>query len=719
MSNAVRPCMSGTPGADLVPTLASIVDPKTDLSFVKSDYSAFVDTSLLIQLRTRLITHVYVCGTLSNISVYATVLDAVRHGIQVTLVEDCLGFINPKCTDEAVRHMADNMGASGIDHQELMDDLCGLLGDVIREEDFKSRFQVSMAPTIGPPGRSRVPPSQRNQLVEDWIANAASKRRHPAVEDQGRPSNSAMQPAASSNESQPGDKTSRLSSGKATPESSPPRKRSTSDLEEAEEGFLPVPLPRSSSRRETPSPESSRRGQPHKPRLRNTRSSQESTTRPVPSIKSMQSKSTGDIPDNGPNMLSDSGSDGASGASARPKAPTSAPQQQKKRMKKTQDVLCPPEVSGEGDCRLICDVVSPLEGDGFFYLLKENVQWQKMYHRSGEVPRLVAVQGEIINNGTEIPIYRHPADESPELNPFDSTVSALRLIAERHVGHPLNHVLIQWYRSGEDNISEHSDKTLDIVRGSNIVNMSFGAQRTMTLRSKKQHCLTHATESLASTQRQTPTPIHQSISTDTQPQPQPRMTQRIPLPHSSLFILGPLTNTSYLHSIRADKRPFSEKLPAETAFDCERISLTFRHIGTFVNIEEDTIWGQGATSKQREERHRVVRGRDARIKGEGMIRAFGKENHTGREWIWEEVYGGGWDVVDFEGHEGEAQSQRSMEDKSMDEDASGIGTGGGKTVDIDNCEAESQVCTGVAAGAELEAEDGVEDKTERDYQEVR
>lgn len=33
----------------------------------------------------------------------------------------------------------------------------------------------------------------------------------------------------------------------------------------------------------------------------------------------------------------------------------------------------------------------------------------------------------------------------------------------------LNHVLIQKYRNGEDYISEHSDKTVDIVRGTSIV----------------------------------------------------------------------------------------------------------------------------------------------------------------------------------------------------------------------------------------------------------
>jgi alkylated DNA repair dioxygenase AlkB len=358
-------------------------------------------------------------------------------------------------------------------------------------------------------------------------------------------------------------------------------------------------------------------------------------------------------------MHSDSGSDGPSGASPKPLPPTSAPQpqsQQQKKRKKAQSIA-PPEAIGSGDCRLITSILPPIEADGFFHLLKDTVEWQKMYHRSGEVPRLVAVQGTHtqVDDGVEVPTYRHPADKSPECKPFDATVDALRLIAEKYVGHELNHVLIQWYRSGEDNISEHSDKTLDIVRGSSIVNMSFGAERTMTLRSKKEP----APSTLQSNNTpdasipDLPTTLSQFKPTDqitTSPSPN-RLTQRIPLPHSSLFILGPLTNTIFLHSIRADKRPLHEKSPSELAFDSNRISLTFRNIGTFVNLTTNRIWGQGTTAKERPGA-RVLNGEEARRKGEEMIRAFGVENHsTVQNWDWERVYGGGWDVVDFDGHE--------------------------------------------------------------------
>lgn len=89
-----------------------------------------------------------------------------------------------------------------------------------------------------------------------------------------------------------------------------------------------------------------------------------------------------------------------------------------------------------------------------------------MSHQGGEVPRLVCVQGAVSPSDASVPLYRHPADEAPPLVPFSPTVLKIKEHVERHVGHELNHVLVQLYRSGQDYISEHSDKTLDVVKGS-------------------------------------------------------------------------------------------------------------------------------------------------------------------------------------------------------------------------------------------------------------
>lgn len=59
--------------------------------------------------------------------------------------------------------------------------------------------------------------------------------------------------------------------------------------------------------------------------------------------------------------------------------------------------------------------------------------------------------------------------------PFSPIVQQIRHRVEEVLNQRVNHVLVQHYRHGGDYISEHSDKTIDIVPGTKIVNVSFGA----------------------------------------------------------------------------------------------------------------------------------------------------------------------------------------------------------------------------------------------------
>ncbi|KAK5205903.1 hypothetical protein LTR47_009458 [Exophiala xenobiotica] len=627
-----RCCMPGSAGVEYPQDVRAAMDSTHDLIMIKSHYSAFVDTQLLTQLRTRLITELYICGSLSNISVYATVLDAVCHGLQVTIIEDCLGYIDEACHVEAVQQMADSMGAEGVDCQELRDDLAGLLGDVIREEDFANKFQVSL-----PPPSAKSKSRSSTTQIHEWMSRVEGDNSPTPPSERDRKSAKNSGKAVGGRQDL---KARTESSGKsrqpATVEHSPPRKRSTSDVDSLEENRIPKLLHKPSTRRSSDDKAiSEQRKQKQKPPVRKRWPSYDAGLRtPIHGMNAVMDRASSVGPSTAPTdtCLEIDQIHGEISPSKSIKDTHSPGQKRKKKL--IPNILGPGDKIGLGDCRLCVDLMSSREAHRSFYSCRENIQWQKMYHRSGEVPRLVAVQGDVAEDRSELPIYRHPADESPELLPFDTTVDMLRKSAEKAVGHPLNHVLIQWYRNGEDNISEHSDKTLDIVRGSSIVNLSLGARRTMILRMKKSAI---------------PTADNLKEEEDDGIRP----SQRIPLPHNSLFILGEETNQYWLHSIRADKRPVSEKDPAELAFDGERISLTFRRIGTFIDSVRHTIWGQGATSKFKDKdggaRKLLLQGApEAEQQGEMMIRAFGQENHRSSDWDWDEWYGTGFDVVNFE-----------------------------------------------------------------------
>jgi len=191
---------------------------------------------------------------------------------------------------------------------------------------------------------------------------------------------------------------------------------------------------------------------------------------------------------------------------------------------------------------------------------------------------------------------------------------------EKQLGHSVNHCLIQLYRTGTDYISEHSDKTLDIVPDTFIANVSLGALRAMTFRTKK-------TKPDPSEQKEAATP---------------RTSYKALLPHNSMCKMGLVTNMKWLHSLRQDKRIEREKSKAELAYGGMRLSLTFRSIGTFLDKTQVKIWGQGAVAKHKKHARPVINGQTP--EAEKMLLAFGKENHSS-DFDWPEVYGQGFDVL--------------------------------------------------------------------------
>jgi nicotinamidase-related amidase len=247
---------------------------------------------------------------------------------------------------------------------------------------------------------------------------------------------------------------------------------------------------------------------------------------------------------------------------------------------------------GEGTT-LVCGALDGCVDAASYDALEAEVAWSAMHHRGGVVPRLVALQGDQPADGIE-PLYRHPADEQPALRPWTPTVDRIRRAVEAHVGHPMNHALIQLYRHGKDWISEHSDKTLDLVRPSFIVNVSLGQRRTMVLR-----------------------PKHKAGDADA-------VIQRIPLVHGSLLRMDLETNRRWFHGIKqeADRQP--------------RISLTLRHIGTWWNPTTGAVWGVGAPSGSRADaevraqaraaRPPAARDLEDRAEAEQMLRLFRDEN---------------------------------------------------------------------------------------------
>lgn len=106
-------------------------------------------------------------------------------------------------------------------------------------------------------------------------------------------------------------------------------------------------------------------------------------------------------------------------------------------MKVPEKYLGPFDLIGQGDSQVAYDLDLPPD---MFHKIQHEVEWQRMYHLSGQVPRLVAVQG-MCNTDGSVPIYRHPADEAPPLRPFTPNVHRIGALLERALGQGATHYI--------------------------------------------------------------------------------------------------------------------------------------------------------------------------------------------------------------------------------------------------------------------------------------
>jgi nicotinamidase-related amidase len=652
-----------TAGAELPTALQSLIEKK-DISLVKTHYSGFKVPNLIQRLRMKFVNEVFICGSLSNIGVMATAVDAGSHGLDIGIIEDCCGYRSSARHRGALGQIEETTGCDIMTLDSVLDLL-------------KPKIKPMTAPLPNPVGRrypvvyeQRAGPGEKGREGEEARADGESNPRDSALLSSPSTSNldAAMANMSLSCEAGAGLPPITFTRARVAARGRPTRP--LPDIEERLNGLIKITGTMNASPNddlnagsesddspdEVPIKPASATAQPQDTAharqqgnlLESARNTAISPSAAQESVKSaLKRLDLGgkhvDRPAGDVAVSSDRASASPARAAASPKSDTlptlpasKTPQQTladnrvataaEMRHSRDDDVIDSIAESGplcEGDTRVHYNVLPQPLADNIFETIRDEVQWLHMSHQGGEVPRLVAVQGDIDEEGN-FPIYRHPADELPPLLSWTSTVKKIKDAAEKRVSHPLNHALIQFYRDGSDYISEHSDKTLDIAKDSFVVNVSLGAERTMTFRTKRQ-------------------PKHiDNPQPESTPQGSKREVQCTRLPHNSLCQMGLQTNMRWLHAIRQDKRLDRDKNTDELAYGGARISLTFRQIGTFLNREQRLIWGQGATAKTKEAAREVVNGQTP--EAVKMLQAFGRENQS-TEFSWDDYYGAGFDVL--------------------------------------------------------------------------
>ncbi|KAK0616691.1 hypothetical protein B0T14DRAFT_390368, partial [Immersiella caudata] len=642
----------GTSGADLAPMVQEAVVTGRDTVFTKNHYSAFASEQqqLVQMLRGRFVTEMYICGALSNVSIYATALDAGKHGHDMTIVEDCCGYRSELRHMTALRQLTELTGCEVLKADEVLANLPPPKKKQAMTQPPPASHTTGLSPAISKISLSLSSPPLGPVPLSASPADKPSAGATPATQPQESTvaESTATEAAEAAAGARNGSKTRSQSHAKPLDMDAPLEARDSDDTsseEESDEGeSLRAIQKRLEAARAARLAAAANRavGQPH-PAPRRPSSSAGANPQAEAEHKQTRIKTKHPQKATSPETTSPAKSK-APQSPPKPSQPTEKSERseqttsQKDRTsdpsKANAGAMADPTFSEplcEGDTTIITNVLPHALAESAFDDLLREVSWAGMSHLGGEVPRRIAVQGTVDDEGN-MPVYRHPSDESPPLLPFSPTVLAIKTEIEKHLGHPLNHVLIQHYRSGNDYISEHSDKTLDIVRGSFIANVSLGAERTMLFRTKRQRKDKDASPSKKPTE-----PEESTVSKG-----QARQAQRAPLPHNSLCRMGLETNKRWLHAIKQDKRSEREKTAAELSHGGARISLTFRQIGTFLDSTQSRIWGQGAVAKAKKDAHAVINGQTP--EAVRMLQAFGAENNSS-DFDWDAMYGEGFNIL--------------------------------------------------------------------------
>ena len=122
-----------------------------------------------------------------------------------------------------------------------------------------------------------------------------------------------------------------------------------------------------------------------------------------------------------------------------------------------------------------------------FYYLQKNLVWQQpdvtVYSKTGPIPRL---QCFISEHNFEYG-YSH---SKLIVEPWPDILLSMRKRLEKYLSQPLNSLLVNYYRDGNDTMGWHSDDEIELGHQPTIVCISLGAERVLKLKQKSTNKVT-------------------------------------------------------------------------------------------------------------------------------------------------------------------------------------------------------------------------------------
>lgn len=184
------------------------------------------------------------------------------------------------------------------------------------------------------------------------------------------------------------------------------------------------------------------------------------------------------------------------------------------------------------DVTLWENYLEPKYAESLFARVCSGTPWKQeainMYGRKLPLPRLTCWYGDPDS------VYTYSGIRNDPL-PWPEHLTDLRTRLEETCAHTFNSVLLNYYRTGDDYMSWHSDDEPELGATPTIASISLGVSRVFQFRSK--------------------------------PREQIKRTHDIPLNNGSLLVMSGQTQQEWVHAIK--------KASGEPG---GRVNLTFRHV---------------------------------------------------------------------------------------------------------------------------------------------
>ncbi len=166
------------------------------------------------------------------------------------------------------------------------------------------------------------------------------------------------------------------------------------------------------------------------------------------------------------------------------------------------------------------------DADASFDALHQAFAWEQLSIHAGHKdvlqPRLMAWAGDIT--------YRY-SGLTLEPRPVPDALAGLLARVRQECDVAFNHVVLNWYRDGRDNVGMHSDNEEELGPNPLIASLSLGAGRTFHVRHKRKR----------------------------------RLREQLELTHGSMLIMGGSMQHKWRHGV-----------PREAAVTQPRLNVTFR-----------------------------------------------------------------------------------------------------------------------------------------------